>query len=385
MKKQFLIIGLIVGLFLVVSDGVAVAAQDVDPPTYNEDVLIKGDDTTATSQEATLKITQPVRNAPYRTPEGWEYRDAIPLLVETKKGLTETKDLNTILVIRSYGDSESELRFDNGDPVTGASYETDPSDLSSINAYIYTQGNDYTLRLVPGPFSDSALADIRIRKVVSNYSDTNLELQISAQTESDASLTFRKGSTQNAPPGDSGIDTAKIYRPADSDDLSIWMSYYDLDIMRLINDSHSIAMGYTTTASGWASTSMGYNTIASGNASVAIGMDTHASGVKSFAMGGQTFASGAHSVAMGYKITAAGDNSFAIGLNNSLSNTTISQDSTMAIMGGKVGIGTVSPQSALAVSGLPTAAPDASGTAGALCVTNDGNIWIDSDGTYDCQ
>ena len=52
---------------------------------------------------------------------------------------------------------------------------------------------------------------------------------------------------------------------------------------------------------------------------------------------------------------------------------------------GNVGIGATNPQAKLAVSGLPTAPPDTSGSAGMVCVTNDGNFWLDNDGTYDCQ
>ncbi|RJQ56913.1 MAG: hypothetical protein C4526_00450, partial [Nitrospiraceae bacterium] len=45
-----------------------------------------------------------------------------------------------------------------------------------------------------------------------------------------------------------------------------------------------------------------------------------------------------------------------------------------------VGIGTRTPLSKLAVNGLPTAPPsgDTSGTKGILCITNNGNIWIDT-------
>ncbi len=53
--------------------------------------------------------------------------------------------------------------------------------------------------------------------------------------------------------------------------------------------------------------------------------------------------------------------------------------------GGKVGIGTQNPLSALAVQGLPTLPPDSSGNAGIVCATNNGNFWLDNDGTNDCQ
>ena len=52
---------------------------------------------------------------------------------------------------------------------------------------------------------------------------------------------------------------------------------------------------------------------------------------------------------------------------------------------GNVGIGTMNPLSKLAISGLPNTPPDASGNAGVVCVTNDGNLWIDDDGINDCQ
>jgi hypothetical protein len=52
---------------------------------------------------------------------------------------------------------------------------------------------------------------------------------------------------------------------------------------------------------------------------------------------------------------------------------------------GNVGIGKTDPVSKLAVDGLSTSPPDASGNMGMVCITNDGNMWVDADGTYDCQ
>lgn len=114
----------------------------------------------------------------------------------------------------------------------------------------------------------------------------------------------------------------------------------------------STAIGDATTASGGAATAMGNATTASGIASTAMGEGTEASGDGSTAMGGSTTAGGDYSLAIGRGITidSTGNYSVAIALDN-LFTTTISNPNTMAIMGGNVGIGTVSPGAKLDVNG----------------------------------
>lgn len=139
---------------------------------------------------------------------------------------------------------------------------------------------------------------------------------------------------------------------------------------------YSTAMGYNTKASGSYSTAMGYNTLASGNYSTALGGYTIADDSYSTAMGYNTTASGYYSTAMGFGTTAGGDQSTAMGYNatasgpysiaigrgievsgnssigiglNNQSGTLISQSNTMAIMGGKVGIGDSSPEASLEI------------------------------------
>lgn len=125
----------------------------------------------------------------------------------------------------------------------------------------------------------------------------------------------------------------------------------------------STAMGESTTASGYCSTSMGWLTTASGGISTALGSVTVASGRNSTAMGTATLASGDHSVAVGHSTKATGEGSFAlgrlievsgnysigIGLSDQVAGVVFSQPETMAIMGGRVGIGSIAPNTRLSV------------------------------------
>ncbi len=118
----------------------------------------------------------------------------------------------------------------------------------------------------------------------------------------------------------------------------------------LASEIASTAMGYNTAASEKYSTAMGYNTAASGKYSTAMGYHTAASGKYSTAMGRQTYASGDYSTAIGYGIDANGEGTVAIALSDQGA-ASVTQDHTMAIMGGKVGIGTKTPGVALDVRG----------------------------------
>jgi hypothetical protein len=100
----------------------------------------------------------------------------------------------------------------------------------------------------------------------------------------------------------------------------------------------SLAMGMYSRAAGESSTAMGYNTFASGPYSTAFGVNTEASGLAAIAMGEGAVASGDYSTALGKRIEAAGEHSMAIALDDQ-TGTVVTDDNTLAILGGNVVIG----------------------------------------------
>jgi len=98
------------------------------------------------------------------------------------------------------------------------------------------------------------------------------------------------------------------------------------------------------------SIAMGNDALASGSDSVAIGNVVSATGQTSFAVGQNITTAGPGSMALGSSIqtTFAATNSLGINLSNT--GATLSQANTMAIMGGKVGINTVTPTARLQIN-----------------------------------
>ena len=122
------------------------------------------------------------------------------------------------------------------------------------------------------------------------------------------------------------------------------------------NDNETTAWGTDTragngggTVGGNNATAWGINTVAGGTASTAWGFACQATGTRATAWGRNTNATAVNSTAFGSNITVNGLNSVGISLGGGPH--TLADANTMAIMGGEVGINTVSPGFDLDVDG----------------------------------
>lgn len=107
----------------------------------------------------------------------------------------------------------------------------------------------------------------------------------------------------------------------------------------------------STVGSSWGSLAGGFSSTASSISTFAFGTNVTASNWYAFASGEGTTAAGRSSVAMGEDITVNGSNSIGFGLAQNASPPVVTNANTMAIMGGKVGIGTTAPVARLEVVG----------------------------------
>jgi hypothetical protein len=158
------------------------------------------------------------------------------------------------------------------------------------------------------------------------------------------------------------------------DDASIGTFSFAAGSYTRASGSSSTALGRNSRATANFSTAIGSDAAASAQYSTAIGIATRASGTSSTALGSGTTASGYISTAIGHQAIASGSYSMAFGVGDVVNTTSpvyptvsgtsslgifmgdqedvdVSQANTMAIMGGKVGIGTVAPAYELDVAG----------------------------------
>ncbi|MFW5658439.1 MAG: tail fiber domain-containing protein [Bacteroidota bacterium] len=138
----------------------------------------------------------------------------------------------------------------------------------------------------------------------------------------------------------------------------------------IVNTIAGVSLGMRNTVTGGAGVAIGSSLIAGlPGPSMALGFTSEASGTHAFTMGfrakalsnycfaiGQAVeATGEHATSMGQYMKVSGDNSFGIGLFQDLISAPpqadLAQDTTFAVMGGRAGIGTVAPRTRLEVAG----------------------------------
>ncbi|NQX82988.1 MAG: hypothetical protein HRT66_13490 [Flavobacteriaceae bacterium] len=152
---------------------------------------------------------------------------------------------------------------------------------------------------------------------------------------------------------------------------------------------YSVAMGYNTVASGFASTSIGSGTLAAGTNSISMGAVTKASGVNSIAMGFRSIASGSPSTSIGYNTKAEGNYSTALGNYTTASgeNSTAMGDNTKSEGYGSVSMGvytTASGENSTTMGFYTTAKSYSETVIGAYnkdytLATNGTTVWNDAD------
>ena len=256
-------------------------------------------------------------------------------------------------------DKNLDIRHSN----TGGGIEIDRSDVGIWSGLTYENDGDEKWFIGVRPDSDNLLLKNDIAGVSLVVEDVTGNVGIGTDTpcaKLDVETAFEQGgaatigSSTNSATGDCAV--AMGYNTTAGGGASTAMgngttagggSSTAMGNRTTAGGGSSTAMGYNTTANGFNSTSMGNGTTASAVNSTAMGTATTASGDSSTAMGHYTNASGGGSTAMGHRIEAAGNYSVAIGLDDTYRSVT--QDNTMAIMGGNVGIGTTTPAKKLTI------------------------------------
>lgn len=147
--------------------------------------------------------------------------------------------------------------------------------------------------------------------------------------------------------GSVAVGSSYIYRYNTGPPLNMWL--FDI-IKNHSSGDYSSAFGMGNTATGAYASALGFVAEAHGDNSTSIGSFTKAYGNYSTALGYMSESHGAYSLSFGRSMKVYGTHSVGIALNTS--GYSLNQNNTFSIMGGRIGIGTLTPGTPLAIAGL---------------------------------
>jgi len=314
---------------------------------------------------------------------------------------TEFSIASTVL---QSGDNISELTNDSGYITNISSFTTD--DLTEGSTNLYDVGVwDITSGVVSNTGNSATVSS-------DDFVFGSTQLDDTGNTANDTRFYFDKGTGAFRAGTAEGTQWDSVNAGADS----VAFGYNNV-----ASDLYAIALGASSTASGRSSFAAGFNSQATDNYAVAIGrgnsatalhaqafgafatasgeyattfgVGTQASGNISVAFGSDTTASGDYATVFGRNIEAQGNYSFAVALDENQTGVTVPAN-TASFMGGRVGVGTVSPSAILEIAANGTTprfrvesatsglyALDIDGNDLATLGTGNGHIFLDTSGT----
>ncbi len=140
-------------------------------------------------------------------------------------------------------------------------------------------------------------------------------------------------------------------------------------ISNVVSGNYNTAIGYSNNTSSYYSSAFGSYNTAAGDSALAVGFSNTVNGNYGLAFGNSNTINSMYGMALGHYFTVGSDMfdaMYSVGIGLDGMPRTLTQANTMSIMGGNVGINTLSPTSVLHVVGLPIYANNAAAIMGGL-------------------